>query len=397
MTRTGSGSCRHFFAPPRARFSTHFLSLKCSPCPGSQQTYFFTCSHRAPLTKSKDKSKFRRSIPSTSTLGTCARPCARRGVFTCGVPPLQSADTISSCSPSPFALYVFLAWFVFLISSRSQKSNVAFSPQFDKMIDSADLKSTVVVGQDALEDKDLQVLYWKQLSALGLTLLKAVFFLWSCSIVAMIIEGFACQYNVPYGTSPCDCSPQMRESVVALYFMFTTGTSVGFGDFVPITELGMMLVIGFMLAAVSVVPGWGNEVLDIVSCVNQTRHARARLRRHKKHNKRVGADLYAISENPVSTTLGFASPYLETSRDDQRRMGGKSSSMLKIPKLPTSVVSPNPSARLSSMRSDNWFDAEDDDAALQQLLKRLNEDHRTMMDLVRIAKHQAEQLVAKRA
>eukprot|EP00300_Choanocystis_sp_HF-7_P015824 c19190_g1_i1.p1 GENE.c19190_g1_i1~~c19190_g1_i1.p1 ORF type:complete len:715 (+),score=179.13 c19190_g1_i1:45-2189(+) len=165
--------------------------------------------------------------------------------------------------------------------------------------------------QPSTSDKDIITAYRRQLCALGLTLAKAVFFFWTCAILTITLEGFSCEYAVPFGVSPCACQPQMRESVVAVYFIFTTGTSVGFGDFSPKTDLGRVLIIAVMLSAVSILPGWAEQVMTIFENMSKANQELSKRRHLNKSLSKMS--IFRYSKDSESISMG---EFATMSRED---------------------------------------------------------------------------------
>eukprot|EP00300_Choanocystis_sp_HF-7_P018526 c20063_g2_i3.p1 GENE.c20063_g2_i3~~c20063_g2_i3.p1 ORF type:complete len:502 (+),score=75.50 c20063_g2_i3:217-1506(+) len=116
---------------------------------------------------------------------------------------------------------------------------------------------------------------------LGFVASKVILFLLAGALFIVSIEGIPCQHQVPAGVSPCACHDQLRESYVALYFIFTTATTVGYGDFFPVTNGGRAIVMLFMLIGIAALPGWLGHISDLLKLIDKLNHrppARATVR-----------------------------------------------------------------------------------------------------------------------
>eukprot|EP00300_Choanocystis_sp_HF-7_P007519 c15335_g1_i2.p1 GENE.c15335_g1_i2~~c15335_g1_i2.p1 ORF type:complete len:239 (+),score=49.14 c15335_g1_i2:296-1012(+) len=134
--------------------------------------------------------------------------------------------------------------------------------------------------------------------SVSLSVLKGFLFFLSWAIMIICFEGLACEYVIPLGQSPCSCEPRLRESIPALYYMFTTASTVGYGDLTPKTDLGRMLVVLFMVIAVYTVPRLAKDVYDQLKTISElkfkfqslTRQRSVEKRQEKRRNSAGGAN-----------------------------------------------------------------------------------------------------------
>eukprot|EP00300_Choanocystis_sp_HF-7_P000860 c10711_g1_i2.p1 GENE.c10711_g1_i2~~c10711_g1_i2.p1 ORF type:complete len:566 (+),score=133.02 c10711_g1_i2:34-1698(+) len=160
--------------------------------------------------------------------------------------------------------------------------------------------------------------YRKHLIVLLLTLAKALLYFLSASLVVMACEGFPCQFLKPKGANPCDCASELREVMATLYFIFTTGATVGYGDFFPRTDLGRAVVMIFMVLGISTFPSWISTIFEASSNMAKCRREQNKRERLKRSSTQLSA--IALSNLPNSdfsaSNLGASSLQYAASSGD---------------------------------------------------------------------------------
>eukprot|EP00300_Choanocystis_sp_HF-7_P040155 c6584_g1_i2.p1 GENE.c6584_g1_i2~~c6584_g1_i2.p1 ORF type:complete len:589 (+),score=101.85 c6584_g1_i2:83-1849(+) len=89
--------------------------------------------------------------------------------------------------------------------------------------------------------------------------IKIGFFLIGATMLIISVEGWPCQYHIS-NRSPCECYPEFKTFIGTLYFVFTTFGTVGFGDIVPRTSIGRLVVIGLIATALYLAPTWISQI-----------------------------------------------------------------------------------------------------------------------------------------
>lgn len=89
--------------------------------------------------------------------------------------------------------------------------------------------------------------------------IKILFFLGGAALMLIGIEGWPCEYHI-INKTPCECFPEFRTFEGTIYFVFTTMTTVGFGDLVPRTTLGRTAVIAVIATGVYLAPTWIGQI-----------------------------------------------------------------------------------------------------------------------------------------
>ena len=97
---------------------------------------------------------------------------------------------------------------------------------------------------------------WIATGALVLTVLSAI----------TVVSGIFLLFETDMGP----VSPNTLQFHDAFYFVATTLATIGYGDIVPVTLAGKMLVIAMMSVAVVVIPLHSAKILHLTNIMNQT-------------------------------------------------------------------------------------------------------------------------------
>jgi hypothetical protein len=117
-------------------------------------------------------------------------------------------------------------------------------------------------------------------------------------------------------TAECSQNPAMTDYFTALYFGLTTLTTVGFGDIVPVTWLGKLIVSGSILAGVAVVPAQAAAMVEaLLARQEEDKKAKERNQNSISQNKRPQSKRLA---GGMSETTGAITT--TTTRKNDNRM-----------------------------------------------------------------------------
>eukprot|EP00300_Choanocystis_sp_HF-7_P027124 c32195_g1_i1.p1 GENE.c32195_g1_i1~~c32195_g1_i1.p1 ORF type:complete len:745 (-),score=157.78 c32195_g1_i1:143-2377(-) len=135
---------------------------------------------------------------------------------------------------------------------------------------------------------------------------KILFFLSFSSLLLIAVEGWPCVYHV-VDRSPCECFVEFRNFAGTIYFVFTTMTTVGFGDIVPRTSLGRLAVITLIVTGVYLAPTWiGQLKKQHTQYVNAKRSEQAKnQKRGQKHATAEAMASRGNNRNSVNSLPGL--------------------------------------------------------------------------------------------
>ncbi|KAL3941994.1 MAG: hypothetical protein SGBAC_003738 [Bacillariaceae sp.] len=127
-------------------------------------------------------------------------------------------------------------------------------------------------------------------------------------------------------------NPAIPDYFTALYFGLTTLTTVGFGDIVPVTFNGRLVVCGSILAGVAVIPAQAAKLVDAVIASQEEKEAGMGTRNTNLSSLLPGGTRRSIATNNATDGLGPSGTDLEVPPKDvtMERNGGNTADSYKV-------------------------------------------------------------------